>query len=34
MDFVSQKIAMTFGVGSDMHQEITMTLGFVKDGGQ
>jgi hypothetical protein len=31
MEFVSQKIAMTFDVASDMHQEIAMTLGFAKD---
>jgi hypothetical protein len=33
IDFVSQKIT-TFGIGSDMHQEITTILRFIKDGGQ
>jgi hypothetical protein len=32
-NFVSRNIAMTFGVGSDTHQEIT-TSGFAKDCGQ
>jgi len=33
-DFVSQKIIMTFGVGSDTHQENQMNSSFAKDGGQ
>jgi len=34
MDFVSQKIATTFGVGSHTHREIATSLGFAKDNGQ
>ncbi len=34
IDFVWQKIAMTFGVGSDTHQEIIKNLGFAKNSGQ
>jgi len=34
LQIVSQKIATTFGVGSDMHQKIETTLGFAKDNEQ
>jgi hypothetical protein len=32
-DFVLEKIIMTFGVRSDIHQEIATSSGFAKDGG-
>jgi hypothetical protein len=34
IDFVLQKITMTYGVGNDTHQEITTTSSFAKDDGQ
>jgi hypothetical protein len=34
IDFVSQKITMTFGVKSDRYHEIARSLGFAKDSGQ
>jgi hypothetical protein len=33
MNFVSQKIAPTFGAGSDTHQKIATTSSFIEDGG-